>query len=59
MGTLKEDDLFRAATVLGLTLDRERIRVLLPEVRRILEAVERLRELPLDPAVPPFPPRQP
>lgn len=59
VGTLKEDDLFRAATVLGLTLDRERIRVLLPEVRRILEAVERLRELPLDPAVPPFPPRQP
>lgn len=49
MDALNEDDLLRAMTLMGLTADPERLRRLLPEVRRILEAAERLRELPLDP----------
>lgn len=52
MDALREDDLLHAARELGLTLDPERLRALLPEVRRLLEAAAELRELPLDPAGP-------
>lgn len=50
MAELSEEDLRSAARRLGVTLDRERVGMLLPEVRRILEAAARLRELPLDPS---------
>ena len=53
MGTPTEEDLAKAAEALGLSLDRSRIRAILPEVQRLLEAAQRLRELPIDPAQPP------
>ena len=51
---MTEDDLLRIATSLGLSMDRERARDLLPEVARVLEAAQRLRELPLDATASPF-----
>jgi len=48
-GTPTEEDLAKAAAALGLSLDRARIRAILPEVERLFEAAQRLRELPIDP----------
>jgi len=45
-----EEDLAKVAAALGLSLDRARIRAILPEVERLFEAAQRLRELPIDPA---------
>lgn len=53
MERLTEDDLRHLAQGLGRPLDRARIRVILPEVQRLLDAAARLRELPIDPAAPP------
>ncbi|HLA24192.1 MAG TPA: hypothetical protein VJ206_02255 [bacterium] len=53
MDGLTEDDLLRLAGRLGWPLDRDRIKVILPEVQRLLDAASRLRELPIDPAAPP------
>lgn len=50
MGTPTEEHLAQAAEALGLSLDRARIRAILPEVERLFEAALRLRELPIDPA---------
>jgi aspartyl-tRNA(Asn)/glutamyl-tRNA(Gln) amidotransferase subunit A len=50
---LTEADLLLRARGLGWPLDPERIRVLLPDVQRLLDAAARLRELPIDPAAPP------
>lgn len=47
--TPTEEDLVKAAAAMGLSLDRARIRAILPEVRRVFEAARRLRELPIDP----------
>jgi len=51
-----EEDLARVAAALELPLTRDRIRAVLPEVRRLLEAARRLRDLPVDPAAPGTPP---
>lgn len=50
MTTLTEEDLAKRAAALGIPLDRARIRAILPEVERLREAAQRLRELPIDPA---------
>ncbi|MGH2399455.1 MAG: hypothetical protein ACRDF6_06375 [bacterium] len=47
--SLSEEDLAKTAAAMGLSLDRVRIRAILPEVRRLFEAARRLRELPIDP----------
>lgn len=56
MDGVTEDDLLRLLKRLGWPVDRDRIRVILPDVQRLLEAASRLRELPIDP---PAPPRDP
>lgn len=53
MGVLTAKELAGRAAALGLSLDQSRIRALLPEVERMLEAAKRLGELPIDPAEPP------
>ena len=53
MDALTEDELLRLAGRLGWPVDRDRIHVILPEVQRLLDAAARLRELPIDPAIPP------
>ncbi len=53
MRALTEDDLLRLAATLGMPMERERVRALLPEVLRLLDAAARLRELPIDPAASP------
>jgi hypothetical protein len=53
MAPLTEDELCRLAAQRGWPMTLERIRVLLPEVQRLLDAAARLRELPIDPAAPP------
>ena len=50
VGAPTEEGLAKAAEALGLSLDRARIRAILPEVERLFEAAQRLRELPIDPA---------
>lgn len=51
--TVSEDQLLRMAAVLGWPMDRERARMILPEVQRLLDAAARLRELPMEPDMPP------
>jgi hypothetical protein len=53
MAPLTEDALLRLAAQRGWPMAPDRIRTLLPEVQRLLEAAARLRELPLDQAAPP------
>lgn len=53
MDGLTEDDLLRLAGARAWPLDHDRIRVILPEVQRLLDAAARLRELPIDPAASP------
>ena len=53
MDALTEDDLLRLAGRLGWPMDRDRIRVILHEVQRLLDAAARLRELPIDPTAAP------
>jgi hypothetical protein len=50
---LTEDALLRLAALRGWPMASERIRTLLPEVQRLLEAAARLRDLPIDQAAPP------
>lgn len=45
---MTEEELLAASTGLGLRLDRRIARELAEEVRRVREAAQRLRELPLD-----------
>jgi hypothetical protein len=53
MAPMTEDELLRVAARLGWPMEPGRIRILLPEVQRLLDAAARLRELPIDPAAPP------
>jgi len=53
MTGLTEDDLLRLVARLGWPVDRDRLRVLVPEVERLLNAAARLRDLPIDPAASP------
>ena len=46
---MTEEELMRLAAQRGWTVDPDRVRIILPEVQRLLEAAARLRELPLDP----------
>ncbi|MGH2435913.1 MAG: AtzG-like protein [bacterium] len=48
------EELEHLAGLLGLSLSREQIEQLLPEVQRLREHAARLRELPLDPKEPPL-----
>lgn len=48
------EDLEYLAGLLGLSLSREQLEQLLPEVQRLREHAARLRELPLDPDEPPL-----
>jgi len=50
MLTLQE--LEHLADLLGLSLSRDQVAALLPEVQRLREHAARLRELPLDPQEP-------
>jgi hypothetical protein len=50
---MSEDDLLRMAASLGWPMLRERARVILPEVQRLLDAAARLRDLPIEPDMPP------
>jgi hypothetical protein len=53
MTPLTEDDVMRLASQRGWPMERDRIRAILPEVQRLLDAAARLRELPIAPAAPP------
>lgn len=53
MAAMSEDDLLRMAASLGWPMLRERARVILPEVQRLLDAAARLRDLPMEPDMPP------
>ena len=46
------EDLARLADLLSLSLSKEQLTQLLPEVQRLREHASRLRELPLDPEEP-------
>ena len=48
------EELEHLAGMLGLSLSREQLTALLPEVQRLREHSARLRELPLGPEEPPL-----
>lgn len=55
MGGVTEEELRRFAARRGWPMDAGRIRVILPEVQRLLAAAARLRELPVAFDEPPEP----
>lgn len=46
------EDLARLARRRGWSVDERRLRVILPEVQALLDAAQRLRELPIEPGAP-------